>query len=78
MCTGFLVSHCLLHAKHLPVTHCGTVSQPVNRHLMTLQPMIKKPTSQVYFAVDPISVVEYAAVDAFATTGGRPQSVTKQ
>jgi len=40
--------------------------------------MIKKPTSQVYFAVDPISVVEYAAVDAFVTTGGRPQSVTKQ
>lgn len=45
---------------------------------MTLQPMIMNPTSQVNVAVDPITVVEYAAVDAFATTGGRPQSETKQ
>jgi len=45
---------------------------------MTPEPLIPKPTSQVYVAVDPSSVLEYTAAAAFTTTGGGPQSVTKE
>ena len=64
--------------KTLPVTHCGSVSQPENRHLMTRHPIIPKPTLQVYDAVDPSSVLEYTAAGAFTTTCGGPQSVIKE
>jgi len=37
-----------------------------------------KPTSHVYVAVDPSNVVEFKAANAFTTTGGGPQSVTKE
>jgi len=41
---------------------------------MTPDPLTPKPTSQVYVAVDPSSVVEFKADVAFTTTGGGPQS----
>jgi len=44
---------------------------------MTPEPLIPKPTSQVYVAVDPSSVAEFKAAGAFKTTGGGPQSETK-
>jgi len=44
---------------------------------MTSEPLIPKPTSQVYVAVDPSSVAEYTAVGAFIIYGGRPQSKLK-
>ena len=62
----------------LPGTHWGAASHPDSRHSMTLHPMISKPTSQVYVAVESNSVVEYTGAAAFATTGGRPQSATKE
>jgi len=45
---------------------------------MTPEPLIPKPTSQVYVAVEPSSVVEYTGAAEFTTTGGGPQSVTKE
>jgi len=42
---------------------------------MAPEPLIPRPASQVYVAVDPSSVVEYVtAVGAFITIGGLPQS----
>jgi len=61
-----------------PVTHCGSASHPEERQLMTPDPLIPKPSSQVYVAVDPNSVEEYSAAGAFTRTGGGPQSETKQ
>jgi len=37
---------------------------------MTLHPLIQKPISQEYVAVDPRSVEEYTAAAAFKTTNG--------
>jgi len=61
-----------------PSTHSDTASHPDERQLMTSDPLIPKPTSQVYVAVDPSSVVEYSAAAALIPTGGGPQSVIKQ
>jgi len=61
-----------------PVTHCDAASHPEERQLMAPDPLIPKPTSQVYVAVDPSSVLEYTAAAAFTTTGGGPQSVTNE
>ena len=60
-----------------PGTQCGSAPHPEDPQLMTPEPLIPKPTSQVYVAVDPSSVVEYSTAGAFTTTGGGPQSVTK-
>jgi len=56
----------------------GSASHPEERQLMTPEPFITKPTSQVYVAVDPSPVVEFKAAVAFTTNGGGPQSVTKE
>ena len=53
-----------------PFTHSGTASHPNEIQLMTPDPLIPKPTSQVYVAVDPSSVVEYTAAAAFIPSGG--------
>jgi len=44
---------------------------------MTPEPLIPKPTSQVYVAVDPSNVAENTAVGAFIIVGGRSQSKLK-
>jgi len=62
--------------QSLPVTHCGAASHPDVRHSMPPEPLIPKPTLQLYVVVDPSSVAEYTAAIAFTTTGGGPQSVT--
>jgi len=56
-----------------PVTHCGSASHPDERQVVTAEPLIPNPTSQVYVAVDPSSVEKYAGVAAFSITGGGPQ-----
>jgi len=61
-----------------PFTHSGAASHPEKRQLMTPDPLIPKPTSQVYVAVDPNCVVEFKAAVALTTTGGGPQSATKE
>ena len=66
------------YEHYSPVTHCGSASHPEDLQLMTSEPLIPKPTSQVYVAVDPSSVVEYKAADAFTTNGGGPQSTKKK
>jgi len=44
---------------------------------MTSEPLIPNPTLQLYVAVDPSSVSEYTVAVEFTTTGGGPQSVTR-
>ena len=61
-----------------PVTQCGAGSHPEETQLMSADPLTPKPSSQVYAAVDPSSVAEYTAAVAFTTTGGGPQSETKE
>ena len=69
--------HCV-HKQLSPLTQCGSASHPEDLQLMTPEPLITKPTSQVYVAVDPSSVVEYTAADALTTNGGGPQSTRKK